>query len=53
MTADNSAPALVSQLSEVWASLAELGAGLTDEDWDCPTACPGWPVSAHLSLIHI
>jgi uncharacterized protein (TIGR03083 family) len=47
MAADNSAQALVSQLSEVWASLAGLGAGLTDEDWHRPTACPGWPVSAH------
>jgi uncharacterized protein (TIGR03083 family) len=47
MAAGNSAPALISQLSEVWASLADLGAGLTDEDWDRPTDCPGWPVSAH------
>jgi uncharacterized protein (TIGR03083 family) len=51
MSADNSAPALISQLSEVWASLAELGAGLTDEDWDRPTACPGWPVSAHYAHV--
>jgi uncharacterized protein (TIGR03083 family) len=51
MAADNSAEGLTSQLDEVWSSLAELGTGLTDTDWGLPTACPGWPVSAHYAHI--
>jgi uncharacterized protein (TIGR03083 family) len=47
VVADNSARGLISQLDEVWTSLAELGASLTGRDWVRPTACPGWPVSAH------
>ena len=44
--ADNSASALASQLAEVWDSLSELGAALTDADWAAHTPCPGWPVAA-------
>ena len=51
MAADNSAAALTAQLDEVWSSLGELGASLTDKEWGLPTACPGWPVSAHYAHI--
>jgi uncharacterized protein (TIGR03083 family) len=47
MAADNSAAGLTAQLDEVWSSLGEVGAILTDQEWAAPTACPGWPVSAH------
>lgn len=49
--ADSSAAGLTAQLSEVWASLADLGAGLDDDDWGRATACPGWPVSAQYAHI--
>jgi uncharacterized protein (TIGR03083 family) len=51
MTADNSAAGLISQLGEVWSSLAALGASLTDKEWALPTPCPGWPVSGHYAHI--
>jgi len=51
IVADSSASALTGQLDEVWASLATLGAGLGDADWDAPTACPGWPVSAQYAHV--
>jgi uncharacterized protein (TIGR03083 family) len=46
MTADNSAAGLTAQLDEVWSSLADLGASLSDEEWSRGTSCPGWRVSA-------
>ncbi len=46
IVADNSAAGLTAQLAQVWDSLAGLGSGLTDTDWEAPTPCPGWPVSA-------
>lgn len=46
IVADNSAAGLTSQLVSVWASLRDLGAGLSDEEWTAPSPCPGWPVSA-------
>jgi uncharacterized protein (TIGR03083 family) len=51
IAADSSAPALKSQLDEVWSSLATLGAGLSDAEWSAPTACPGWPVSAQYAHV--
>jgi uncharacterized protein (TIGR03083 family) len=51
IAADSSASALKSQLVEVWTSLATLGVGLSDAEWDAPTACPGWPVSAQYAHV--
>ena len=51
IAADSSASALKGQLDEVWRSLATLGAGLGDADWDAPTSCPGWPVSAQYAHV--
>lgn len=42
---------LVEQLASTWASIAALGATLTEEEWKRPTGCPGWSVQdqvAHL-----
>lgn len=35
---------VVAELAEVWTSLLGLAAELAEEDWDRPTACPGWSV---------
>jgi uncharacterized protein (TIGR03083 family) len=51
IAADSSASALKGQLDEVWSSLATLGAGLGAADWDAPTSCPGWPVSAQYAHV--
>jgi uncharacterized protein (TIGR03083 family) len=51
IAAASSASALKAQLEEVWSSLATLGAGLGDTDWDAPTSCPGWPVSAQYAHV--
>jgi uncharacterized protein (TIGR03083 family) len=51
IAAASSASALQSQLDEVWSSLATLGAGLSDAEWDAATACPGWPVSAQYAHV--
>jgi uncharacterized protein (TIGR03083 family) len=51
IAADSSASALKGQLDEVWSSLATVGAGLGDDDWNAPTACPGWPVSAQYAHV--
>jgi uncharacterized protein (TIGR03083 family) len=51
MTADNSAAGLIAQLDEVWSSLGDLGAGLTDSEWSRGTPCPGWPVSAQYAHV--
>jgi uncharacterized protein (TIGR03083 family) len=45
---------LVDLLDQVWASVADLGRGLTEPEWKLPTECPGWSVQdnlAHLSAI--
>ncbi len=46
VVADNSAAGLTAQLAEVWDSLAQLGAGLSDAEWQTETPCPGWSVAA-------
>jgi uncharacterized protein (TIGR03083 family) len=51
IAADSSARALTSQLGQVWDSLASLGAALSDSDWDAPTPCPGWRVSAQYAHV--
>jgi uncharacterized protein (TIGR03083 family) len=48
-SADNSAPALIEQLAETWASIETLLGTLTPEKWLTPTACPGWTVADQLS----
>jgi uncharacterized protein (TIGR03083 family) len=35
---------LVSRLDEVWRDIADLCDGLTPEQWNAPTECPGWTV---------
>lgn len=40
---------IVSALADVWGAVAELGAGLTDAEWDLPTRCPGWTVRDQVS----
>jgi uncharacterized protein (TIGR03083 family) len=44
LVADNSPAALTAQLREVWSAIAARGHGLTGEEWDRATACPGWSV---------
>lgn len=39
-----SQPAVVGALTEVWDSLVTLGGQLRPEEWDTPTALPGWTV---------
>jgi uncharacterized protein (TIGR03083 family) len=42
---------LVDALDDIWQSIADLGAGLTEADWKTETDCPGWSVQdnvAHL-----
>ena len=51
MAPGNSAAALTAQLDDVWSSLGDLGASLTDKEWGRPTACPGWAVSAHYAHV--
>jgi uncharacterized protein (TIGR03083 family) len=43
--------ALLADLREVWDSLDELLAALADDDWQAPTAVPGWTV--HDQVAHI
>jgi uncharacterized protein (TIGR03083 family) len=35
---------LVLRLDEVWRDIADLCDGLTPEEWNTPTECPGWTV---------
>ncbi len=41
----------VEALGEVWASLGELLASLTDEEWDLPSPLPGWSVKDNVAHI--
>ena len=41
--------AMVDALDEVWSRIAELGAGLTEEEWKRPTEVPGWSVQDNLT----
>ena len=42
---------LVDALDDVWRSIDELGAGLTEEEWKRETELPGWSVQDN--LVHI
>lgn len=46
LLADSSGGALRDQLDEVWSSLADLGATISDDEWNLATPCPGWDVAA-------
>jgi uncharacterized protein (TIGR03083 family) len=48
MTSD---AALVDQLAHVWGSIADLGRGLSEEQWKQPTEVPGWSVQDN--LVHV
>jgi uncharacterized protein (TIGR03083 family) len=51
MTADQE---LVDRLDEVWTSIDDLGAQLTETEWKLETECPGWTVQDQVShLAHI
>jgi uncharacterized protein (TIGR03083 family) len=41
--------AMVDALDEVWGRIAELGAGLSEEEWKRPTEVPGWSVQDNLT----
>jgi len=41
--------AIIDNLAAVWASIDGLCTGLTIQDWERPTDCPGWSVKDHLS----
>ncbi len=41
----------IAALEEEWDVLASLAADLSPEDWDRPTACPGWTVKDNVSHI--
>jgi uncharacterized protein (TIGR03083 family) len=43
--------AVVAMLDEVWASLAEVGSSLSRDEWELPTACPGWSVRDQFSHV--
>jgi uncharacterized protein (TIGR03083 family) len=40
---------VVPALAETWESILSLGAGLREDEWALPTACPGWSVKDQLS----
>ena len=40
---------LVEQLAETWASVSDLCADLTEDEWKTPTGCPGWSVQDNVS----
>jgi len=42
---------LVALLDQVWASMADLGRGLSEPEWKTPTEVPGWSVQDN--LVHI
>ena len=42
---------MVATLDEQFDALVDLAAGLSDGEWDLPTACPGWSVKDH--LVHV
>jgi uncharacterized protein (TIGR03083 family) len=41
--------AVVDELDQVWASVAEAVAGLRDAEWELATDCPGWTVRDQVS----
>lgn len=45
----SSASPSIDHLEQLWASLIELCAGFSDEEWRQPTGCPGWSVQDNVS----
>jgi|SoiMethySBSTD1v2_1073268.scaffolds.fasta_scaffold418023_2 uncharacterized protein (TIGR03083 family) len=43
--------AAIAALAEEWDALFALAADLAPDDWDRPTACPGWTVKDNLSHV--
>lgn len=41
--------ALVDKMTQVWRSISELCADLTEPQWKTPTDCPGWSVQDQIS----
>jgi uncharacterized protein (TIGR03083 family) len=41
--------AMVDALEEVWTRIAELGAGLSEDEWKRPTQVPGWSVQDNMT----
>jgi uncharacterized protein (TIGR03083 family) len=44
-------PDLLEGLERTWASIAEVCAGLRDDEWALPTGCPGWTVADNIAHI--
>ncbi|MCY4194519.1 MAG: maleylpyruvate isomerase family mycothiol-dependent enzyme [bacterium] len=42
---------VIGLLESVWGSITQLGAGLSAQQWDTPTECPGWSVRDQVSHI--
>ncbi len=42
---------LIGQLEAVWRDIADVCAGLSPEEWDAETECPGWTV--HDNVAHV
>jgi uncharacterized protein (TIGR03083 family) len=40
---------MIDLLDAVWRDIADLCAGLTDEEWGRPTECPGWSVKDNVA----
>lgn len=51
LRADSSPGGLKAQLGEVWSSLADLGRGISDDEWTLQTPCPGWTVAAQYAHV--
>lgn len=45
----SSASPSIDHLEQVWRSLIEVLSGLSDEEWERPTGCPGWSVQDNVS----
>lgn len=45
----SSASPSIDHLEQLWRSLIELCAGLSDDQWERPTGCPGWSVKDNVS----
>ena len=42
---------VIDDLREIWGSIASACEGLSDDEWDLPTDCPGWTVRDQLSHV--
>ncbi len=51
LRASSSGGALRDQLAETWGALTELVDDCSPEDWQAPTACPGWTVADQVAHV--